>query len=245
MNASEIFQSLPRLGSYLLADENLAMIEFKGGDVLEWLQGQATNDLRGISEGHPISFCLCQATGQMLALCELHILGHRNIVLTDNGAAVLGRAKEMVVMEDVEAIDMHLSLKAPAAIDIAQRLALGIPKRAIDYTDRTLPPELGRAFEEKHISYNKGCYTGQEVLMRIHSRGHTNKTWVGLLMDAPVEVGARVTHDAKEVGVITSALVSPRLGPIAAAMLKNEAAQEGTTVSVGGINGGVKNFPLG
>jgi len=244
MTASEIFARLPREGSYLLEDDNLALIELKGSDVTEWLQGQATNDLRGISEGHPISFCLCQPTGQLLALCELHLLGDRYLVLTDNGAAVLERAESMVVMEDVAATDLRLALSTKG-IDDAARIELGIPKRSFDYTEKTLPPELGLAFEKKFISYNKGCYTGQEVLMRIHSRGHTNKTWVGLLLDQPVQAGSIVSHESREdAGVITSAAISPEFGPIASAMLRNEASQDGEEVSVQGVKGIVRQMPI-
>ena len=244
MTAPEIYSQLPRQGSYLLENEKLALIEFSGTDVLEWLQGQATNDLRSIAEGHPISFCLCQPTGQLLTLCELHLLGDRKLLLADNGSAVLERAQSMVVMEDVEAKDLNLTV-SNASIDDASRLEMGIPLRARDYTDKTLPPELGPAFEAKHVSYNKGCYTGQEVLMRIHSRGHTNKTWVGLILEAPVEVGASVLHAGKEsAGVITSATISSEFGPIAAAMLRNEVAQEGAEVTVQGVRGVVRQMPI-
>jgi folate-binding protein YgfZ len=108
------------------------------------------------------------------------------------------------------------------------RYEAGIPLYGVDMEDRTLAPEMGPAFEAKYISYTKGCYTGQEVLMRIRARGHTNRTWVPLHVGADLRVcpdseprvcpslrGARLMTldpDAlQEVGWITGAVRSPKL----------------------------------
>ena len=105
------------------------------------------------------------------------------------------------------------------------RLEAGVPLWGRDMTTRTMPPELGSAFQSRHVSLNKGCYMGQEVLQRIASRGHTNKTWVGLASESPITVGAAVGHGAKEdIGIVTSAGYSPDYGYIGAAMIRNEAA---------------------
>jgi len=134
------------------------------------------------------------------------------------------------------------------AYDIA-RLEAGVPSLGSDIGAKTMPPELGPAFESRHVSYRKGCYMGQEVLMRIHSRGHTNKSWVGLLTDGPVEPGAVITAGpGKEVGSVTSAAYSPRLGHFAAGMVRNEAALAGTSVEIvserGNVFAEVRPFPL-
>jgi len=134
------------------------------------------------------------------------------------------------------------------AYDIA-RLEAGVPSLGSDIGAKTMPPELGPAFESRHVSYRKGCYMGQEVLMRIHSRGHTNKSWVGLLTDGPVEPGAVITvGPGKEVGSVTSAAYSPRLGHFAAGMVRNEAAVAGTSVEIvserGNVFAEVRLFPL-
>ncbi len=125
------------------------------------------------------------------------------------------------------------------------RLEAGIPLLGRDYTERTLPPELGPDFEARHISYTKGCYTGQEVLMRIYSRGHTNRTWRGILSESPLRIGAKISHPTREdAGDITSAAYSPSLGWIGAAMLRNEAAADGERVEVEGVPATVRAMPL-
>lgn len=113
------------------------------------------------------------------------------------------------------------------------RLEAGIPLHGADFGEKTLPPELGPAFEARNVSYQKGCYMGQEVLMRIHSRGHTNKTWVGLLADGPLEIGATVAHPSRaDAGIVTSVAYSPDYGQIGAAVVRNEFAEKGERVRV-------------
>ncbi len=136
----------------------------------------------------------------------------------------------------------------PEAYEIA-RIEAGIPIFGKDMGEKTFPPEMGTAFENRHVSYSKGCYMGQEVLMRIHSRGHTNRTWVGLKSDQPIELGASVDHlQRSESGVVTSVAFSPDFGYIGAAMVRNEAAFEGETVRIrlGGtsIDAEIKMMPF-
>lgn len=128
----------------------------------------------------------------------------------------------------------------------AARLEVGIPRFGQDMDEKTLPPEMGPAFESRHISYTKGCYTGQEVLMRIHSRGHTNKTWMALVSDRPLIAGQTVSHGSRaDAGVVTSGADSPQFGFIAGAMLRNEAAFDGEIVTVNGeFEAEVRPFPL-
>lgn len=137
---------------------------------------------------------------------------------------------------------------AEEAFEVA-RIEAGIPRFGQDMNHRTLPPEMGQAFTQRHISYNKGCYMGQEILMRMHSRGHTNKTWVGLVADRPMPVGSTVSHLRREdAGVVTSSAYSPDFGPIAAAMIRNEAAFAREIVKVntpdGVVEAEVRPMPL-
>lgn len=129
------------------------------------------------------------------------------------------------------------------------RIEFGVPDDGRELSRRLLPPELGPSFDARHVHYQKGCYTGQEVLMRIHARGHTNRTWVGLVLEAPCTHNDAVTATHRErAGTITSCAVSPEFGPIAAALLHNDAAQPGATVTIrtanGDVGGVVRQLPL-
>ncbi|MBV6502156.1 MAG: Aminomethyltransferase [Fimbriimonadales bacterium] len=135
-----------------------------------------------------------------------------------------------------------------ATFDVA-RLEAGIPRNAFDYDENTLAMELGPAFVEANVSFTKGCYTGQEVVHRIYSRGHVNRTWMGLRCDGAVSRGDRIRAAAREdAGKVTSVGWSPESGFIAGALLRREAAVPGTAVTVvsesGPVQARVEHFPL-
>jgi folate-binding protein YgfZ len=92
------------------------------------------------------------------------------------------------------------------------RLENGIPAWGAELTTATLPPEAGPHLLAA-ISYTKGCYVGQETIARLKSVGHVNRTLVFLRSesDVPPAPGAKLKHDDREVGVVTSAGFSPRL----------------------------------
>src|SRR5581483_2751346 len=93
-----------------------------------------------------------------------------------------------------------------AAVEIC-RIEAGLPRYGRDMNEKTLPQETGQMHA---ISFNKGCYIGQEVVERIRSRGHVNRRLVGLLFDGPqqVEPGAEIQVARQAVGSVTSVAYS-------------------------------------
>jgi folate-binding protein YgfZ len=123
------------------------------------------------------------------------------------------------------------------SFEVAQ-IEAGIPLMGKDVSEKTLPMELGPAFVARYVNLNKGCFVGQEVLQRIHSRGHTNRTWVGLALEESVEPGTSIAHLRNEViGTVHRVGISPDYGPIATATIRNQAAFEGENVRVQSANG--------
>ncbi|BCW95946.1 MAG: hypothetical protein WHS44_12570 [Fimbriimonadales bacterium] len=120
------------------------------------------------------------------------------------------------VMEELQtALVAAACLPIDDALATVLRYEAGIPQAGVDWGARTLAAEMGEPFVHTHISYTKGCYVGQEVLMRIHARGHTNRTWVPLQVagDAvPAQGTAIHASDRAEVGWITGAVRAPALG---------------------------------
>ncbi len=92
------------------------------------------------------------------------------------------------------------------------RLEAGIPWFSYDFDERYIPHEA--ALDSSHISYTKGCYTGQEIVERVRSRGHVNRRRVSLQFvgEAMPEPGAKLLAEGKEAGHVTSATHSPALG---------------------------------
>lgn len=116
-----------------------------------------------------------------------------------------------------------------AAIDVL-RIEAGRPAWGVDMTDDTLLHEAGLDSLDA-VSYTKGCYTGQEVVARVHFRGHVNRVLRGLLLASPPDGDARVIAGDADVGDVRSRAVSPRLGAIALAMLRRT-VEPGTAVTV-------------
>ena len=121
---------------------------------------------------------------------------------------------------------------APAALD-SLRVERLRPWYGSDITEENLLHETGLV-AECH-SPTKGCYLGQEVVARLEARGgNVNKALRGLRLSAPAAAGDAVTHEGREVGRVTSAAVSARLGPIAMGYVHRSAFDPGTAVEVAG-----------
>jgi len=123
------------------------------------------------------------------------------------------------------------------------RIEAGRPRYGAELTEEIIPTE---AFEEtglmaRAVSFTKGCYTGQEVIIRIAHRGHVNRHLRGLLLgDAPApEAGTRLfgPETGKDVGWITSVARSPLLGQTVALGYVRREVEPGGTVRVGSAEG--------
>ena len=153
----------------------------------------------------------------------------RSTELSVPGFDVVG-AREVIatLRAALEQSGVHQIADADAEV---ARVELGLPRYGVDMDAETIPQEanldtLGA------ISFTKGCYTGQEVVARIHFRGHVNKHLRFLSTAEPLTRGA-VVLDAtgKEVGDVRSAVVSPKRGPLALAMVRRE-VEPGSEVQV-------------
>ena len=115
----------------------------------------------------------------------------------------------------------------------ALRLEQGIPWFSYDFGDKQIPHEAG--LQDSHISYVKGCYTGQEIVERVRSRGHVNRMRVLLKLqtsETPV-AGTALFADGREIGHITRSAFSPVLNaPIAMAYVRREQSPAGSVVGL-------------
>jgi folate-binding protein YgfZ len=121
------------------------------------------------------------------------------------------------------------------------RIEAGRPRLGLDMDADTIPQEAG--INERAVDFEKGCYVGQETVARLHHRGKPNRHLRGLVLTEPAERGADILLGEKVVGRIGSTCLSPRLGPIALALVRREAAP-GDTVAVGGAQARVAELPF-
>jgi folate-binding protein YgfZ len=149
-------------------------------------------------------------------------------------------------------------LKEKNAVEISDelyevlRIENGIPKYGADMDETTIVPELGI---DGLISYNKGCYIGQEIIARIHFRGHVAKKLTGLVLSEPsfqangsnseLQNGELKSPENKNAGKITSTVFSPKLDKqIALAYVRYDYLAEGTELKVNEMAVKVTNLPF-
>jgi len=150
------------------------------------------------------------------------------LIATDAGVDVLCSAG------DTETVATALRAAGAEPMDEAYaeilRVECGRPRYGVDLDDSVIPQEAG--LNERAVSFTKGCYVGQETVARLHWRGKPNRHLRGVRLMAPAQAGTPLTLEGKEVGRLTSAVVSPRLGPVALALVRRE-APPGTTLDDG------------
>lgn len=115
----------------------------------------------------------------------------------------------------------------------AARIEAGYPVFGVDMNDETIPLEA--EIEGRAVSFTKGCYVGQEVVIRVLHRGggRVAKRLVGLRVTGPAPAaGDRLSAATRDIGVVTSAAVSPRLGTVALGYAHRDFVEPGTVVDV-------------
>jgi len=113
------------------------------------------------------------------------------------------------------------------------RVEAGIARFGQDMDETSVVPETNL---DDAVSYTKGCYVGQEIIVRIKHRGHPAKKLTRLRFetDQQIEAGAVIrSTDNQEIGRVTSAVISPRRGSIGLGYVRYEYLADGTRVVVG------------
>ena len=183
-------------------------------------------NLRATAAGHPVIVVRVTDTGEP---------GFDLFVERAQGDAVFGR----------------LQAAGAATLDAgtadAVRIESGVPVFHRDMDEETIPLEAG--IEGRAISLTKGCYVGQEVIIRVLHRGHGRvaRRLVGLQItgDAVPAAAAVIRSGDREIGHVTSATTSPALGRvIALAYVQRDFVEPGTAVAVEGVPAVVSALPF-
>jgi tRNA-modifying protein YgfZ len=177
----------------------------------------------------------------------------------DGGAAIVTRVTDTgepaydVYFDRGRVAALKTALEAAGAAELneptadALRIESGVPLFHRDMDETTIPLEAG--IEARAISFTKGCYVGQEVVIRVLHRGHGRvaRKLVGLTCDgdqAPAS-GSVIRSGERDVGEVTSSTVSPALSrPIALAYVHRDFVEPGTKLTVDGTNAEVTALPF-
>ena len=226
------------------------VLAVSGGDRASWLQGLLTNDVASLKEGESRYAAYLTPQGRMIT--DMNVVAKGDRILLDVpaplAASLRDRLDGLIFSEDAQVTDESAHLWAwtvvtadafidvigetlPAefgalpAIDIDTfeviRIERGVPRFLADMNDDTIPLEAG--IEDRAISFTKGCYVGQEIIVRVTHRGggRVAKKLVRWVADESAEVvplpDAKIMAfdpstslgAGKEIGRVTSAAFSP------------------------------------
>ena len=122
------------------------------------------------------------------------------------------------------------------------RVEAGVPRAGRELGPDVLPAEAGVL--ARAVSFTKGCYTGQEVVARMESRGRVAHRLVGLAFEELPELGAALSAGGTRVGAVTSAAQSPTAGSIGLGYVRAGHEEPGTRLEVGGAGARVAALPF-
>ena len=192
---------------------------------------------------------------------ELRALpAHGNVRRTWSGGTVIvvrivdtGEPGFDLFVERPQAHTLIAALTAGHVADLSEpdaealRIEAGVARFGRDMDEETIPLEAG--IESQAISFTKGCYVGQEIIIRVLHRGHGRvaRKLVGLTLDGDLVPanGASIHSGDRAVGIVTSATMSPRLKrPIALGYVQRDFVEAGTRVAIGGQTAAVTALPF-
>jgi folate-binding protein YgfZ len=228
--AAQAQPTLQRLDQFLFS-EDVQLSDLDGALSAVWIHGPASaHKLETIVSGAGLSawseyrnqrFDFRGSAAVIAHISQLGVPGY--CVYAESGQAdalTAALASQGVVTASPEALE-------------AARIEAGYPLFGVDMTDDTIPLEAG--IEDRAISFTKGCYVGQEVIIRVVHRGHGRvaRRLVGLRIQGSVpDAGSRIYVNAREIGFITSAADSPTLGSIALGYIHRDFVTPETKVQV-------------
>jgi tRNA-modifying protein YgfZ len=162
-------------------------------------------------------------------------------VATDLGLDLITRAEQAGELRGLLTSSGTAEVSEAAAEIV--RVESGRPRFGHEMSSATIPQEAG--IDGRAVSFTKGCYIGQETVARLHYKGRPNRHLRGLRLEAPVSDGEEIMLEARQVGKIGTAVLSPAHGPIALAVIRRE-AEPGAQVEVGesGVRGRVVETPF-
>jgi folate-binding protein YgfZ len=223
------------------------VLAVSGADGASWLQGLLTNDVASLAEGEVRYAAYLTPQGRMIT--DMYVARHGDRLLLDVPAPLAGSLRDrldgLIFSEDVQVTDESgrvlvwtivtsdaftevIAESLPAEfrtlpdldLDTFEviRIERGIPRFLADMTEDTIPLEAG--IEDRAISFTKGCYVGQEVIVRVTTRGggRVAKKLVRWHGDDSASIvpmpESKIIAGDKEIGRVTSSAFSPSLNKV-------------------------------
>jgi tRNA-modifying protein YgfZ len=176
-----------------------------GADARSYLQGQLSQDMTAVDRDGSAWSWLLQPDGKVTALVRVVRESDEHYDLeveTGFGDAVIARLKRFLLRVKVT---LSLGTRDVADESARERIERRWPAMGIELDESTIPNAAG--INDRTVSFTKGCYTGQELVARVDSRGNNTPTSLRLLRatTGSLAEGATATNDGKVVARVTSA----------------------------------------
>ena len=245
-----------------------AVLAVTGRDRATWLQGLVTNDIESLAEGASRYAAYLTPQGRMITDMNIVARPDRLLldVPAPLAGALRDRLDGLIFSEDAQVLDGSDSHEVwtiaesndgaivdtigdrgqpppspypEVALDTFEvvRVERGVPKFLVDMDEHTIPLEA--AIEDRAISFTKGCYVGQEVIVRVTHRGggRVARRLVRWQSREAVEnvpaAGSKILANDRDIGRITSAVFSPSYGRVMGlGYVHRDFTEPGTAIAV-------------
>ena len=242
------------------------VLAVSGADRAAWLQGLLTNDVGALKDGEVVYSAYLTPQGRMTS--DMHVTARGNRILLDVPVSLAATLRDkldgLIFSEDahvtdesarltvwtvirrdefVTVIDESLPDEFAGLLEInldtfeVIRIERGVPRFLADMSDDTIPLEA--SIEDRAISFTKGCYVGQEVIVRVTHRGggRVAKKLVKWIADPGADIvplpDSRVFSFDKDIGRVTSAAFSPNVNRVVGlGYVHRDFTERGTDVTV-------------
>jgi folate-binding protein YgfZ len=212
-----------------------------GADAFDFLQAQLSNDLRLLDERNELLAAWCNPKGRVICILRVRRRedGYVLILPTELAESVLKRLTMFRFRSKVEfdagpASPDELGIQGPVADWLVGNLRSGRPEvwrpQSEEFTPHMLNLDLLGA-----VSFDKGCYPGQEIVARTHYRGATKRRTHRFESAQPVKPGEKVSDGERDIGEVLNAIATDLL-----AVIPSDKA--GESLSVGGV--ALRHIPL-
>lgn len=189
----------------------MSRLVVSGVDAEDFLQGQLTCDMRDIGEEQLALGAWCNPKGRVITLFRLRRTGNgfAMVLPAELSDAV---SKRLGMFRFRAKVEFELHASTPADLDIdaeydawaAEQIRAGIATIGLVQSEKFTPHMLNLDLLGA-VSFDKGCYTGQEVVARTHYKGATRRRALRFAIDGTARAGDKIQLDGRDVGEVVNA----------------------------------------
>jgi len=181
----------------------ISTISVSGADAFAFLEGQLTNDLRLLDAQATLLSAWCNPKGRVICLMTVSKIsdGYALCVPAEMAEDIV---KRLTLFRFRAKVDFEI-LPESSTVKLAEQIEAGIPWIGSGQSEKFTPHMLNLDLLDA-ISFDKGCYTGQEIVARTHYKGASRRRTLRFKSEKPLKAGDKVSLNGRELGnVLNSA----------------------------------------